>query len=99
MAKYQVQVEKEIKDLIPGFMANRKKDLISIQNYIDAANCDEISKIAHKIKGSSGGYGFHELSKVGAQMEEAAKKKDLDTIKNLFPSMKEMVESVDIQFI
>lgn len=99
MAKYQVQVEKEIKDLIPGFMANRKKDLVVLQGHIDKGNCEEISKIAHKIKGSSGGYGFHDLSKVGAQIEEAAKKNDIDSIRALFPSMKEMIESVDIEFI
>ncbi len=76
-----VELDPELIDLIPGFLHNREKDIATFRQLLLDENWTEIEALGHKMKGVSGGYGFHLLGEFAAGIESAAKSKsrgDLD---------------------
>ncbi len=94
--KIQIKIDPDIADLIPQFIENRHNDIHSLEELITAGNFEAISQLAHKIKGSAGGYGFDGLSTIAAKMETAAKQSNLTDVKNLFAQAQEYLNSVEI---
>lgn len=98
MAKISIVIDSELKDLIPQFLENRKKDLVSLDLQVQANDSLAISQLAHKIKGSSASYGFAELSKMAAELEVAAKGSDMDSIRRIFPTMKNHLDNIEVVY-
>ena len=65
-----VQVEEDIADLIDGFLANQRRILIDLRR--PGILNEEIRKAVHSMKGVGGMYGFHWISRFGAQLEKIA---------------------------
>lgn len=42
----------------------------------EAANFDELRVLAHQLKGAGGGFGFHDLTDLAANLEVACKSRD-----------------------
>jgi len=71
--KIIVHVDHDLADLIPGYLANRKKDIAAINEALEKKDMDTIRIIGHSMKGSGGGYGFETITDIGRIMENAAK--------------------------
>lgn len=99
MNKTIIQVDQDIQDLIPQFMENRRLDLMELDNLLNQKNFDQIARLAHKIKGTAGGYGFAELSSFASELEASAKQKDESALKNIAKKMKDHFSSVEVQFV
>lgn len=67
-----IQIDKDIAELIPPFLQNRKNEIQAINALINQKNFKEIKNIAHQFKGASNMYGFHELGKLAQNIEEAS---------------------------
>ncbi|MGE3758649.1 MAG: response regulator, partial [Pseudobdellovibrionaceae bacterium] len=57
-SKYIVKVERDLEDLIPNFVANRKKDVRLLGEWIQTQNYEEIRRLGHTLKGVCASYGF-----------------------------------------
>lgn len=66
------EISPEVQELIPFFLDRRRADLEAIKQLLAEGNFEGICLLAHSIKGSSPSYGFPELGKLGAQIEQAA---------------------------
>ena len=64
----------------PSFLANRRTDLEKLREALAAQDFAVIQKIAHNCKGIGKGYGFAQISEIGASMEKAAKALDLPQV-------------------
>ncbi len=71
--KIIAHVDNDLADLIPGYLANRKKDIVAIFAALEKKDLDAIRIIGHSMKGSGGGYGFDTITDIGMLMEKAAK--------------------------
>ncbi|MDA8175129.1 MAG: Hpt domain-containing protein [Nitrospiraceae bacterium] len=67
-----VTIEPDLKELLPGYLENRRKDTARIWRALDEKNYEEIRIIGHNMKGSGGGYGLDAISKFGQRLESAA---------------------------
>ncbi len=74
--KILVNIDPDLEELIPGFLENRSKDLTKLQDAMGKADYQVIQSIGHSLKGVGGGYGFDEMSKIGADIESSAKTQD-----------------------
>jgi HPt (histidine-containing phosphotransfer) domain-containing protein len=70
------EISAEIRELVPFFLDRRQADLDAIKRFLAEENFDGITALAHNIKGSSASYGFPELSRLGAQMEDAGRRRN-----------------------
>lgn len=96
--KIPVTIDSELSDLIPGFLENRRKDLLQINTFLETANFLEIKNIGHKLKGNAGGYGFDELSKIGARLEKAATDSNRESVYKAFLEIKNYLDSIEITY-
>jgi HPt (histidine-containing phosphotransfer) domain-containing protein len=68
-----VYVDEDLEELIPEFIENRQEDIGTIKKLLETGDLQEIQRLGHSMKGSGGGYGFPELTRIGSVIEEAAK--------------------------
>ena len=91
-------VDPDLRDLIPGYLKNRQKDITTIKKALKAADFAKIRVLGHSMKGSGGGYGFMQVSKIGAAVEIAAKNKDPDSIKNHLAELSDFLKRVTLVY-
>ena len=68
-----VNIDRDLEDLIPEYLENRRKDIIEIRKLLTLNDFDTIKRLSHNIKGSGGSFGFQRISEIGITMEQAAK--------------------------
>ncbi|MBL8018749.1 MAG: Hpt domain-containing protein [Leptospirales bacterium] len=94
-----VQIEKDLEDLIPGYIANLKTYVKDMTAQLSAAQFEPIARTAHNIKGSGGGYGFMKITEIGAQLEAAAKANNVDQAKVLLGQLDSYINNVKIEYV
>ena len=96
--KITVTVDADLEELIPGFLENRKTDIENLQNAVNDANFSTLQSIGHSLKGVGGGYGFQQLSEIGAGIETAAKEQNMETISGLVDEMAVYLDKVEVVY-
>ncbi|MDD4004621.1 MAG: Hpt domain-containing protein [Elusimicrobiaceae bacterium] len=71
--KIIVKPDPDLIDLIPGYLRNRRTDVVELKKAFAAKDFPHIRSIGHSIKGSGAGYGFDGLTLLGAELETAAR--------------------------
>ena len=71
-APFVVQADPVIKSLVPGYLDNRRKDLVTIEQAVAAGDFKRLRKLGHDLKGSGGAYGMAPISALGNIIETAA---------------------------
>ncbi len=69
--------------LIARYLVRRQEDFRRCKSLLEEKNFSELEKIGHQIKGSGPTFGFSELSEIGLNLEEEARKTDTDCIKKV----------------
>lgn len=93
-----VSVDPLIAALVPRFLANRLADVGRIRAALASADFEAIRIAAHGMKGSGGGYGFAEISRLGAALEEGAQQRDAAAIAALAASLEAYLGSIEVKF-
>src|SRR4051812_16506358 len=70
--KIQLHVEPALRELVPGFLANRRKDLEVIGRALHSGNLEAIRVVGHNIRCFSRVYGFDDLTALGEELQQAA---------------------------
>lgn len=95
---YIVIVDAAIEELIPFFFENRKEDLLKLEKAIIEKDFETIMKLGHSLKGTGGSYGFHLISKKGAELEDASSGKDIEMLSIIKNQLTDYLEKVDVRF-
>ncbi len=93
-----IKVDADLEDLIPGFLENRQEDIKEIEAAVDRGDYEKIKLLGHSMKGSGGGYGFEEITRLGAIIEESAGTGDSKMILESISSLKEYLSKVKVVF-
>lgn len=102
MVPFIIEVDSDLEDIVPGFLENRKKDILDLELFLKSEQYKEIERIGHKVSGSSGGYGFHLLGEISKKIEHIASKDeiiDILALEKLIAEFKDYVENVEVKFI
>lgn len=94
-----VYVDEMLKDLIPGFLENRRKELLELEGLVAQSNFDELSRFGHKLKGTALNYGFQRLGEIAASLEQAAISKNIDVIQRLSQDIKMHLANMQINYV
>ena len=71
-----VIVAKDLEDLIPTFMNNRRKEVDSLRAALAAADFEQLRQLGHRMKGVGVSYGFDHVSTLGKHIEDGARTGD-----------------------
>jgi len=94
--KIIVHVDHDLADLIPGYLANRKKDIAAIHEALEKNDMDTVRIIGHSMKGSGGGYGFETITDIGRMMEKAAKEDSDEDILTQVERLEDYLHQLEI---
>ena len=70
--KVVVQIDPDLEAIVPGFLDNRRRDLVTIASCLQQRDFKTIRLLGHRMKGDGGGYGFDRISTIGHHLEQAA---------------------------
>ena len=96
--KIIAHVDNDLADLIPGYLANRKKDIAAISAALEKKDLDAVRIIGHSMKGSGGGYGFETITDIGMLMEKAAKEGRDEDIRQQVKRLDDYLRQVEIVY-
>ncbi|MDQ5986747.1 MAG: hypothetical protein CSYNP_02480 [Syntrophus sp. SKADARSKE-3] len=96
--KIIVVVDEDLRDLVPGYMNNRRKDLMELRSALERGDFETIRSLGHKMKGSGGGYGFDGISEIGQALENGAKNTSVEDVKEQMQRLEHYVNHIEIVY-
>jgi HPt (histidine-containing phosphotransfer) domain-containing protein len=93
-----VELDEDLSDLIPGFLTHKRADVMTILDANARRDYSEISRIAHRIKGEGGSYGFETMTKIGRSLEHAAAMRDDGAVATLARQLLNYMDGLEIVF-
>ncbi|NHN35598.1 Hpt domain-containing protein [Paenibacillus sp. S3N08] len=84
--------------MIPGYLANRYKDVSEIIEALALFDYEKILIAGHSMKGSGGGYGFDTITEFGAALELGAKNKCSEYIFQEVNNLKRYLDRLEISY-
>jgi HPt (histidine-containing phosphotransfer) domain-containing protein len=73
---YNVKVAKDLEDLIPVFMNNRRKEVDTLRAALAAGDFEQLRQLGHRMRGVGVSYGFDHVSVLGKHIEDGARSGD-----------------------
>ena len=95
---YTVTVAKNLEDLIPGFVENRRKELESLRAALAAGAFEQLRQLGHRMKGVGTSYGFDRVSALGRQIEDGARAGDRDVVEARIAEYAEYLARVHVVY-
>ncbi|MCG6951062.1 MAG: Hpt domain-containing protein [Betaproteobacteria bacterium] len=95
---YTVTVAKDLADLIPSFMSNRRKELEALRTALAQSDFDELRRLGHRMKGAGSSYGFDLVSTIGKNIEDGAKASDAAAIGANLDTYEDYLAKVEIVY-
>jgi len=77
---HKVIVAKDLEDLIPTFMGNRRKEVEALRVALAAADFERLRLLGHRMRGVGNSYGFERVSAIGKRIEDGARSGDKATL-------------------
>jgi hypothetical protein len=97
-AQFVVVIPAEIEEVVPYFLALRKKNVGDILTALDCGDFEQIRCLGHNIKGSGGSYGFDEISRIGLALEHAARAGNDMAVRSLARELDDYLERVQVVY-
>ncbi|MCP5042775.1 MAG: Hpt domain-containing protein [bacterium] len=71
------EIDAGLRDLLPGYLDNRRADLGKLSAALERKDFETLRVLGHNMKGTGRGYGFEQISTIGARLEDSAKRLDV----------------------
>jgi HPt (histidine-containing phosphotransfer) domain-containing protein len=97
--KIRAEVSKDLEPLIPRYLDRRHKEIDSFRALLAAGDFEALRIGGHSLKGSGGGYGFPDLTRIGGVIETAAKAGDSETITAALAEYADYMQRVEVTFV
>ncbi len=96
--KIVVKIDIDLEDLIPGFLENRQLDLQKLEQALGDQDFETLRSIGHNLKGVGGGYGFHDMTAIGAAIEEGARENMLEIVNENVIKLSDYLSNIEIVY-
>ena len=93
-----VQLDQDLSDLIPGFLARKREDASAILAAAEHGESEAIARLGHKMKGEGGSYGLDAITDIGRELEQAARLADLDAARRLARFLMNFLDRLNIVY-
>ncbi len=97
--KIDVTVSEKLRPLVPKFLERSAAEVERMRAALAAGDAPALQQLAHKMSGTSGSYGFHQLGELAKQLEAAAKAGDSASFPRLVAAIGEHLARVNIRYV
>ena len=94
MSNFPDNLDQEIIEAINMFVDRLPSMLTTICETFESRNIEELKKLIHDLKGTSGNFGYDELFVLAQDMEELLKNENLDQFPAMLPQAENIVQSI-----
>ena len=91
-----VRANPKIADLVPGFLHNRRQEVIAMLAALDRGDFDIVESLGHGMKGAGSSWGFQRITDIGAALEQAAGRADRDASRRWVGELSSYLERVEV---
>lgn len=95
----EVQVPASLRPLIPRFQERTRGEIARLKAALAAADWRGIEQIAHKLKGSTGSYGFVHLGDLAGRLETVAKAGDASSAAALVAALEQHFARASVRYV
>ena len=95
---YTVVVEKDLEDLVPVFMRNRRKEVETLRAALTALDFEQMRQLGHRMKGVGNSYGFSKVSELGKSIEDGARSRDRAALDAMIIDYADYLERVKVVY-
>jgi HPt (histidine-containing phosphotransfer) domain-containing protein len=95
---YEVVVRKDLEDLMPGFLANRQKEVGLLASALVASDFVQLRQLGHRMKGVGGSYGFALITALGRRVEHLVSTCDLTGIAACVAQYRDFLSKLRVTF-
>jgi histidine phosphotransfer protein HptB len=93
-----VHVDASFEPLIPRFMSNRKKEIVTMRQALAGQDFETVRSVSHGMKGVGGSYGFDRVTELAAAIEQAANSADGTTITHQLDILEGYLDNIQIAY-
>ena len=93
-----VRANPKLADLIPGFLQNRRHDVIAMLDALDGGDFAIVENLGHGMKGAGGSWGFQGITDIGAALERAAESADNEGSRKWVGELSRYLDRVEIVY-
>jgi CheY-like chemotaxis protein/HPt (histidine-containing phosphotransfer) domain-containing protein len=91
-----VRANPKFADMMPGFLQNRRQDVIAMLDALDRGDFETVESLGHGMKGAGESFGFAAITDIGAALEQAAESADTDTSRKWVGELSSYLDHVEI---
>jgi len=95
---YKVTVAKDLEDLVPTFLKNRRKELDNLRIALAAQDLEQLRQLGHRMKGVGVSYGFECVSTLGKTIEDGARSGDRASLEASIAKYEDYLARVQVAF-
>lgn len=99
MDKIEIQIDSMLKELIPQYLETRKKEIVKLKEFLQTNEIHELERLAHKMAGNSGSYGFHQMGKYAKELELLCQQTSQDGADDLIAKIEHYINHLEIKYI
>ncbi len=96
--KIFLKIDRDIEELVPGYLKNRRLDIDKISEAIDKEDFDTVRVLGHAMKGNGKSYGFEEISNIGLTIENSGIQKQPEIIRNSLEKLLDYLNRLHITY-
>lgn len=90
-----VDISEDVREMLGLFIEARQADLARLDHALVAGDFAAMRAVGHTFRGSSATFGFPEIGRIGAALEEAAARGDREAVEALAPRLRALLPDPD----
>jgi len=83
---------------VPSYLANRLADVTALRARLDRDDLEPVRIAGHSMKGTGGGYGFDEITTIGAAIEQAARDGDRTALATQIDRLEDYLTRLEVVY-
>lgn len=93
-----VHIDSSFEPLMPRFMANRKKEVVTMRQALTGQEFETVRSVAHGMKGVGGSYGLDRVTELASAIEQAAKSADATNLHHHLHILEDYLNNIQIAY-
>jgi signal transduction histidine kinase/AmiR/NasT family two-component response regulator/HPt (histidine-containing phosphotransfer) domain-containing protein len=94
--RIRIEVPPGLAEIVPPYLTRRRKEVPEMYDLLAKSDFDSLARLGHNLKGTGGGYGFLELTSLGAWLEQSAKQNDAEVLRKRITDLHAYLDRVQL---
>jgi HPt (histidine-containing phosphotransfer) domain-containing protein len=97
-SRHVVCLEKDLEPIVTRFLARKRAEIPRLRAALQEQDFEEIRRLGHDLKGAGEGFGFPDLTTVGALLERGGRSRDGGAINEQIDAMERFLASIEVHY-